>query len=238
LLTNSETQSFPDNLPPLWRELLKDEVEKGYFKNLTSFLKTEYKAGKKIYPPRPKILRALQLVDYSDVKVVILGQDPYHGDGQATGLSFAVPDQLQPKPPSLINIFKEIEADIGFHWNRKDSELTGWAKQGVLLLNAVLSVRRSQAFSHQNQGWEIFTDTIIQKLNQREHGMIFLLWGSAAQKKACLVTNRQHFILKCAHPSPLSAHRGFIGCKHFSRANRILQEDLHVEPIDWTRIDA
>lgn len=217
--------------------LLEMEADKPYFKTLCQFLKTEYSKAKQVFPAREKILRALQLVDYADVRIVILGQDPYHGPEQAVGLCFAVPNQLQPKPPSLINIFQELKSDVGLAWNRSDSELTGWAAQGVLLLNTVLTVQNGQPLSHRNKGWEIFTDRIISLLSEREEPLIFILWGSAAQSKIPMIDHR-HFILKAPHPSPLSAHRGFLGCKHFSKANQILKEKLKRAEIDWAKINA
>jgi uracil-DNA glycosylase len=228
-------QRFPDNLPHGWKELLAPIAKESYFSKLADFLKREYMAKKNIYPAQQNILRALQLVDYQNVRVVILGQDPYHGAGQAMGLSFAVPNSLRLKPPSLQNIFKEIESDLNIKVPAGESELTGWAGQGVLLLNAVLTVRANQAFSHRDQGWEIFTDQIIQALNQRTEPIVFLLWGSPAQKKSALITNPQHSILTAPHPSPLSAHRGFLGCKHFSKTNAILKKWGH-PPIDWSKI--
>jgi len=173
-------------------------------------------------------------VDYPDVKVVILGQDPYHGDGQAIGLSFAVPNSLRLKPPSLQNIFKEIASDLGVSMNLSHSDLSGWVSQGVLLLNSVLTVRKDQAFSHRGKGWEIFTDKVISLLNDRLEPIVFLLWGAAAQKKVELISNSQHFILKSAHPSPLSAHNGFFGSRHFSQTNKILQ-DLNLGAINWSK---
>ncbi len=227
---------FPDNLPEGWRELLKREAEEPYFKKLIQFLKAEYQKKTPIYPRRDRIMRALQMVDYPKVRVVILGQDPYHGAGQAIGLCFAVPNELKPKPPSLMNIFKEIEADTGSKVNPGDSELTGWASQGVLLLNTVLTVRHSQAFSHRDKGWEVFTDKIIGLLSQREDPMVFILWGSAAHSKQNLIDTKKHFVLKAAHPSPLSAYKGFFGCKHFSQANQILQK-LGKPAIDWSQVN-
>ncbi len=236
----SQTQKrFPENLPAGWRNILQDEAHKPYFKLLTQFLKTEYGSKRKIYPPREKVLRALQMIDYHDVRVVILGQDPYHGAHQAIGLCFAVPDSLSPKPPSLGNIFKEMEKDIAdFKWDRKSSELTGWAEQGVFLLNTVLTVRANEAFSHRNQGWETFTDRIISLLSDRNDPIVFLLWGAAAQKKKELINAARHTILAAAHPSPLSAHNGFFGCQHFSKVNTILTQKYQTTPIDWSRINA
>ncbi len=235
--TQAECKKFPDNLPIGWKEKLSSEANEDYFKNLCLFLKIEKSQKKKIFPQSDKILRALQLVDYNNVKVVILGQDPYHGPDQAVGLSFAVPNELTPKPPSLLNIFKEIESDIGTSWNRKDSELTGWADQGVLLLNTVLTVVSGQPLSHRNKGWEVFTDKIINILNEREKPMVFILWGSSAQAKQSLIDTKKHFVLKSAHPSPLSAHRGFFGSKPFSKANKVLADSLHETPIDWAKIN-
>ena len=230
----SEITHFPNNLPLGWRARLKSEADKKYFKALTQFLLNEYKQKQDIFPPRDLVLKALQSLDYDDVKVLILGQDPYHGPGQAIGLSFAVPNDLTPKPPSLMNIFKEIASDLKVEMRGKGSNLSGWVDQGVLLLNTVLTVRASQAFSHRDKGWENFTDHIIGLLNEREEPVIFLLWGAAAQKKKALITNSRHFILESAHPSPLSAHRGFMGSKPFSRINKILSEKLGKKAIDWT----
>ena len=228
-------KSFPDNLPPSWRGLLAQEKDQEYFKKLTRFLLTEYQAKRKIYPERQWVLRALQAVDYDQVKVVILGQDPYHGEGQAIGLSFGVPNDLFPKPPSLGNIFKELESDLGTKITKERSDLTGWAEQGVLLLNTVLTVRHGQAFSHQDAGWQNFTDRVISRLNERKKSVIFILWGASAQKKKLLITGRQHFILESPHPSPLSASRGFFGSKPFSKVNKILTEKLKQAPIDWSK---
>lgn len=226
------SERFPNHLPPRWKALLSPEKEKDYFRELSHFLNEEHRNGETIYPPKPLIFRALQSVDYDQVKVVILGQDPYHGASQALGLCFGVPEELRPKPPSLMNIYKEISSDLGLDMTRAGSELTGWAAQGVLLLNTVLTVRASQAFSHRDKGWEHFTDRIIELLNERKSPMIFLLWGAAAQKKKALLTNSIHRILEAPHPSPLSASRGFFGCRHFSKANELLRELGH-EPIQW-----
>jgi uracil-DNA glycosylase len=231
-------KSFPDNLPPSWRRHLSAELNQDYFKKLSTFLRQEYQQKKKIYPERQWILRALQLVDYDAVRVVILGQDPYHGEGQAIGLSFGVPNELSPKPPSLMNIFKELKSDLGVEIPLGQSDLTGWADQGVLLLNAVLTVRHSQAFSHREAGWEQFTDCVIRKLNEREAPVIFILWGAAAQRKKALITNSRHFILESPHPSPLSASRGFFGSRPFSKANEILERKMGQKPIEWSRISS
>ncbi len=229
--------TFPNNLPPGWKKRLSAEKEKPYFRTLATFLKGEYAGRKTVYPARANVLRALQAVDYDAVKVVILGQDPYHGAGQAIGLSFAVPNELRLKPPSLQNIFKEIESDLKLSMKGKGTDLSGWVDQGVLLLNSVLTVRASEAFSHRNQGWETFTDLVIRDLNEREEPVIFVLWGSAAQRKRELITHKRHRILESAHPSPLSAHRGFFGSRPFSKINEILKE-LGRETIDWSRTTA
>ena len=229
-------RNFPENLPPGWKLCLEGESSKPYFKNLTKFLNSQYESRKPIFPSRENILRALQAVDYPDVKVVLLGQDPYHGDGQAIGLCFGVPNTISPKPPSLVNVFKEVESDLGITIDRVQSDLTGWAAQGVLLLNTVLTVERGKAFSHRNQGWETFTDMIISRLNERKDPIIFILWGSAAQRKKELLTHPIHFILESPHPSPLSAYRGFFGSKPFSKANRILREKMGKAEIEWGRV--
>ncbi len=232
MATTTTENAFPNNLPDGWRAQLKDERDKEYFTKLTSFLRSEYKSGQTIFPPRDRVLRALQSLDYDAVRVVILGQDPYHGPGQAIGLSFAVPNTLTPKPPSLVNIFKEIESDLGKKVDRASSELTHWTAQGVLLLNTVLTVRRAQAFSHRAQGWENFTDRIIRNLNERTDPIVFILWGAPSRKKKELITGKQHRIIESAHPSPLSAHNGFFGSRPFSRANALLAE-MGKPPIDW-----
>lgn len=227
--------SFPENLPSAWRECLAPEKDKPYFQSLTRFLKEEYSKGEVIYPARDYVLRALQSLDLPKVRVVILGQDPYHGAGQAIGLSFAVPNELSPKPPSLQNIFKEIESDLGVSIPKKFSDLSGWVEQGVLLLNSVLTVRANQAFSHRDQGWEMFTDEVIRAIDRHGDRVVFLLWGSAAQKKKFLLTSGKHFTLESPHPSPLSAHRGFLGNKHFSKTNEFLVKTGR-KPIDWSRV--
>jgi uracil-DNA glycosylase len=227
--------SFPNNLPPVWKEklaTLKDEI---FFRDLTRFLKSEYHAKKVIFPDRKNVLRALQCVDLPQVKVVILGQDPYHGLGQAIGLSFAVPNELKPKPPSLKNIFKEIESDLKVKLPANESDLSGWVLQGVLLLNTVLTVESGQPLSHRDQGWEIFTDRILTLLNERKKPIVFVLWGSHAQKMKAKIDLSRHAVLESAHPSPLSAHRGFLGSKVFSKINQLLVK-FHETPIDWTCI--
>jgi len=211
-----------------WDKVLEGEFDKEYYLKLREFLKEEYRT-KVIYPDMHNIFNSLKLTSYEDVKVVILGQDPYHGKGQAHGLAFSVQKGV-PKPPSLLNIFKELKDDLGYpipgHGN-----LESWARQGVLLLNTVLTVREGQANSHQGKGWEIFTDTVIVHLSKREDPVIFLLWGAPAGKKEALIDER-HRVLKSVHPSPLSAHRGFFGSRPFSRTNDILR-DMGKEPIDW-----
>jgi uracil-DNA glycosylase len=206
-------------IEPSWHELLKDEFEKEYFVNLKNFLKSE-KENYTIYPPGSKIFSAFNHTPVDKVKVVIIGQDPYHGAGQANGLCFSVSDGIK-QPPSLVNIFKELQADLGIAMP-KSGNLEKWADQGVLLLNATLTVRANQAGSHQKRGWEEFTDTVIKRIAEKKTGLIFLLWGKFAQDKAQLIDAQKHFILKAAHPSPFSAHNGFLGSKHFSKTNEIL----------------
>lgn len=218
-----------------WDVLLQDELEKPYYQALRRFLAAEYQSGP-VYPDKNDIFNALKYTTYSSVRAVILGQDPYHGAGQAHGLCFSVKKGVAP-PPSLVNIFKEIRDDVGINNLGKHGELTHWAKQGVLLLNTVLTVRDGQAGSHRGKGWEKFTDSVIRLLNLREDPIVFLLWGAQAEKKRELITNPCHLILSCAHPSPLSASRGFFGCRHFSRTNAFLQD--HGFPgIDWSIDDA
>lgn len=219
-----------DFLGEHWKPLLEKEFSKPYFENIRQFLRAELQQGHCFFPPKDKVFRAFKLVDYPEVRVVILGQDPYHGQGQANGLSFAVQQGLQ-APPSLQNIFKEIESDIG-KGRPQRTDLEHWAKQGVLLLNTVLTVRENTAFSHRNKGWEQFTDRVIQILNESKHPIIFLLWGAAAHTKSSMITNHIHKILKAPHPSPLSAHRGFFGCKHFSKVNEILKS-MNEKEIQW-----
>lgn len=212
-----------------WKEKLTDEFEKDYFRQLVNFVKDEY-STKRIYPPGPFIFSAFDSCPFNNAKVVILGQDPYHEPGQAHGLCFSVQDGT-PYPPSLVNIFKEIETDLGIPTPRS-GELTRWAKQGVLLLNATLTVRAHQAGSHQNKGWEQFTDAVIHRLAEGSEHIVFILWGSYAQKKGAFIDTNKHLVLKSAHPSPLSAYRGFFGNKHFSKANQYLVAHGK-EPIQW-----
>lgn len=216
-----------------WQSLLGDQFDQPYMESLREFLLAEKRAGKRIYPPGPQMFAALDLVPVEQVQVVIIGQDPYHGPNQAMGLSFSVPKD-QPLPPSLRNMYTEIQQDLGqpFDLGQASGDLTHWAQQGVLLLNAVLSVEHAQAASHQGKGWEQFTDALVQRLSNRREGLIFMLWGSYAQKKAAQVAADRHHLLKAPHPSPLSAHRGFFGCRHFSAANRLLQQQGQA-PIQW-----
>ncbi len=213
-----------------WDVLLAPQFQSDAYRQLRQFLIQEYRT-KKIYPDMYDIFNALKLTAYQDVKCVILGQDPYHGEGQAHGLSFSVRKGIQP-PPSLVNIFKEIYDDLGIDNRGTHGELTAWAKQGVLLLNAALTVRAGQANSHRGMGWEQVTDSIISLLNQRAQPVVFILWGGNARAKASLITAPQHLILQCPHPSPLSAYHGFFGCKHFSKTNAFLQQN-NMTPIDW-----
>jgi len=222
------------DLPAGWHPILQNEVSEPYFAELMRFLDQESAAGARIYPPRQWIFRALDAVPYEKVRVVILGQDPYHGDGQAIGLSFGVPNTLKPKPPSLKNIFKELQSDLGIALDPMRTDLLGWARQGVLLLNTVLTVRADQAFSHRDKGWERFTDQVIRALDARPDPIVFVLWGAAAQKKKQLIQSPHHAVLESAHPSPLSASRGFFGCRHFSQINEIIKESGHPE-IDWSQ---
>lgn len=213
-----------------WDELLKDEFSKEYYLNLREFLKSEY-SSRKIYPDMNNIFNALKSTDYNDVKAVILGQDPYHGENQAHGLCFSVQKGVMP-PPSLVNIFKEQQSDLGIVQPKGFGQLSDWTKQGVLLLNTVLTVRAGMANSHKGKGWEILTDRIIEILNQRDNPMVFLLWGANARSKKKLITSKQHLVLETVHPSPLSAYNGFFGCKHFSKTNEFLVQN-NMTPIDW-----
>ena len=217
------------NLGKDWDDILADEWQKPYYLELRKFLKQEY-STQTVYPNMEDIFNALKLTSFKDTKVVIIGQDPYHGFGQAHGLCFSVKKGVVP-PPSLKNIYKELKSDMGFEIP-SHGELTSWAKQGVLLLNNVLTVREGLPNSHKGKGWEIFTDRVIGKLNKKETPVVFLLWGANAQKKAEILTNPKHFKLMTVHPSPLSASRGFLGCRHFSKTNEILLKN-HIDPINW-----
>lgn len=212
-----------------WNDLLKEEFTKLYFLKLRGFLAEEYQ-NKVIFPPQEEIFESLRLTPYQDVKVVIIGQDPYHQINQAHGLAFSV--KCDKYPPSLKNIFKEIQSEYKTPYPQTGN-LSSWAKQGVLLLNTVLTVRENEANSHQGKGWEIFTDRIIELLNQKEEPIIFLLWGNYAQKKEALIDTSKHFVLKSAHPSPLSAYHGFFGCNHFLKVNQLLKE-MNKKEIDFT----
>ncbi|MDE7364292.1 MAG: uracil-DNA glycosylase, partial [Ruminococcus sp.] len=214
-----------------WDEILKGEFEKDYYVALKQKLISEYK-NYQIFPGMYDIYNAMKLTSYDDVKCVIIGQDPYHGEGQAHGLSFSVRKGIAP-PPSLVNIFKEIRDDVGVNNLGKHGDLTKWAENGVLLLNSVLTVRANQARSHKGLGWEEFTTDVIKILNQREKPMVFMLWGGDAKAKQKFITNPNHCVLKSAHPSPLSAYNGFFGCKHFSQANEFLKAHGMSE-IDWS----
>lgn len=211
-----------------WDQVLKNEFKQEYFKKLGIFVKQEYK-NKQIFPPYENIFDALRFTDYDKVKVVILGQDPYHGLGEAHGLSFSVRQGVK-MPPSLLNIFKELESDLGIKRNKTD--LTDWAKEGVLLLNSIMTVQKDKPLSHKDKGWEIFTDNIIRYLNQRKQPVVFILWGSFARSKKILITNPIHKIIESPHPSPLSAHRGFFGSKPFSKTNIFLKSIGQTE-IKW-----
>lgn len=217
------------NLENDWDELLKDEFEKGYYLDLRQFLIEEYK-NTTVYPNMYDIFTALKHTSYKGTKVLILGQDPYHGENQAHGLAFSVQPGVK-TPPSLLNMYKELKEDLGC-FIPNNGYLMPWADQGVLLLNTALTVRAHEANSHSNKGWEIFTDRIITLLNNRKDPVIFVLWGGNARKKKALINNKVHYILEAPHPSPLSANRGFFGCKHFSKLNSILKE-LGKKPIDW-----
>ena len=214
-----------------WDALMAPEAEQEYYKNLRVFLKKEYLySSASIFPEMNSIFNAFKYTPYEDVRAVILGQDPYHGAGQAHGLCFSVKKGVQ-KPPSLVNIFKELQSDLGIE-PANHGELTQWAQNGVMLLNSVLTVREGVAGSHRGKGWEIFTDKAISLLNERESPVVFLLWGGYARAKKSLITNKRHLVLECAHPSPLSAYNGFFGCKHFSKCNDFLRS-IGKEEINW-----
>jgi uracil-DNA glycosylase len=213
-----------------WKDLLQEEKQKQYFQDLLSFIERERQSGKTIYPQNSEIFSALSLCPFEQLKVVIIGQDPYHGPGQAHGLCFSVRTGVRP-PPSLKNIFKELFSDLAIE-PKSDGDLSAWAKQGVLLLNSVLSVEANRPASHANLGWETFTDKIISQINLHKHRIVYLLWGAYAQKKGALIDRNQNLILQAAHPSPFSAHSGFFGCKHFSQCNKYLSEN-GLSPIQW-----
>ncbi|XP_065807094.1 uracil-DNA glycosylase-like isoform X1 [Labrus bergylta] len=220
----------PPGFGESWREGLSAEFGKSYFKQLMRFVSEERKRHN-VYPPAEHVFTWTQMCDIKDVKVVILGQDPYHGPKQAHGLCFSV-KQPVPPPPSLENMYKELVSDIEGFQHPGHGDLTEWAKQGVLLLNAVLTVRAHQANSHKDKGWERFTDAVVQWLSNNREGLVFMLWGAYAQKKGAAINRKRHHVLQAVHPSPLSAHRGFFGCKHFSKANELLQQSGK-SPVDW-----
>jgi len=227
---------------PSWLPLLEVEFEQAYMGELRAYLADRKKKRAVVFPHSSLWFNAFTLTPKEDVKVVILGQDPYHGPGQAHGLSFSVPEGV-PLPPSLLNIYKEIDADLGGDLSddsqhlvtRRQGCLTGWAEQGVFLLNSVLTVEQGQAAAHQGRGWETFTDAVIARLSEERTNLVFLLWGSYAQKKGQVIDSKKHLVLKCPHPSPLSAHRGFLGCQHFSKANNYLLENGQ-KAVDWFRV--
>ncbi len=228
------TQQKPGQLHPSWLAVIGDELEKPYMLALRHFLKEEKAAGKVIFPPSPMIFNAFNHTPFDKVRVVIIGQDPYHGQDkgqpQAHGLSFSVPNGIAP-PPSLVNIFKEIASDLNIKMSR-NGDLTPWADQGVLLLNATLTVEQAKAGAHQGKGWEAFTDAAIATLNKHRQGLVFVLWGSYAQKKGAFIDEKKHLVLKSVHPSPLSAHRGFFGNRQFSTINQYLIQQGQT-PINW-----
>jgi uracil-DNA glycosylase len=213
-----------------WKKALESEFNKPYFLHIVHFLKTEKNIGKIIYPPGGLIFNAFEMSPFEKTKLILLGQDPYHGPGQAHGLSFSVPDGIRP-PPSLLNIFKELNTDIGLAIPGTGN-LSSWATQGVLLLNAYLTVEAKKPMSHSQIGWGEFTDTVIQKLSYVKQNLVFLLWGKFAQEKQVLIDETKHLVLKAAHPSPYSADKGFFGCRHFSKSNEYLMKN-GIDPIDW-----
>ena len=226
----SPSVSRPAPVGDSWRAHLDEEFQKPYMNDLRQFLKSQYSAGKKIFPSKDKYFAAFNLTPFDQVKVVILGQDPYHGAGQAHGLCFSVP-QGQAIPPSLVNIYKELKSDLNIDPVRHGN-LESWAKQGVLLLNSVLTVEEGRAAAHQGKGWENFTDQVIRKLNEKREHLVFILWGAYAQKKAAFVDRKKHLVIESPHPSPLSSHRGFFGSKPFSQANTYLGKQ-GISPINW-----
>ncbi|HEY8191433.1 MAG TPA: uracil-DNA glycosylase [Alphaproteobacteria bacterium] len=221
-------------LDPGWMNVIGGEFDQPYMKALKEFLQQEKTTGHIVYPKGDDIFNALNITPFDKVEVVILGQDPYHGADQAHGLAFSVRAGIKP-PPSLVNIYKEIQSEFGVEMPRK-GDLTGWARQGVLLLNATLTVQAERAGSHQGRGWEQFTDAVIRALNDRGDHIVFMLWGSYAQKKGAFIDRKEHLVLEAPHPSPLSAHRGFLGCGHFKKANDYLAQHGR-KPIDWTAVE-
>lgn len=228
------TSSSPIKLDPGWRSVVGSEFDQSYMKALKEFLQQEKAAGHVVYPKGGDIFNALNITSFDTVEVVILGQDPYHGPDQAHGLAFSVRAGIK-LPPSLVNIYKEIESEFGVKMPRR-GDLTGWARQGVLLLNATLTVQAQCAGSHQGRGWEQFTDAVIRALNDRGETIVFMLWGSYAQKKGAFIDSTKHLVLQAPHPSPLSAHRGFFGCGHFKKANDYLTQHGR-KPVDWTAVE-
>lgn len=225
------TEKRDIQLEESWLNLLKPQFEQEYMLSLRKFLMTRKQHRAVIYPPGPQIFNALNSTPFDQVRVVILGQDPYHGPGQAHGLCFSVMPGVK-TPPSLANIYREIQSDLGIDMPHHGC-LQSWSEQGVLLLNAVLTVERGQAGSHQGKGWETFTDEVVRLLNDKTQGLVFMLWGSYAMKKGSMIDRKRHLVLTAPHPSPLSAHRGFLGCKHFSAANDYLEKQQK-QPIDWS----
>lgn len=223
-------------IEPGWKEILKDEFKKDYFLQIVTWLKTEKISGRVIYPPGSLIFNAFEQTPFDKVKVVLIGQDPYHGPGQAMGLSFSVPAGVKP-PPSLQNMFKEIESDLGIRMPSNFGDLTAWARQGVLLLNASLTVRANEPNSHSKIGWAEFTDAVIRTISEKKENVVFLLWGRFAQEKQPLIDETKHYVLKAAHPSPFSADKGFFGCRHFSKTNNLLVQN-GIDPIDWRLNDS
>jgi|TARA_B100001057_G_scaffold485706_1_gene565779 uracil-DNA glycosylase len=214
-----------------WQDVIGEEKQKGYFKEMMSFVEAERSSGKVVFPPKKEVFNAFKATKFSDTKVVILGQDPYHGPNQAHGLCFSVKPGIKP-PPSLVNIYKELASDIDGFEIPNHGYLQSWAEQGVLMLNTVLTVEQGKAHSHAKSGWEIFTDRVIEAIDQYHTGTIFVLWGAHAQKKGRFINRNKHQVLSGPHPSPLSAHRGFFGCRHFSKVNAILA-NKQSSPIDW-----
>jgi uracil-DNA glycosylase len=222
-------------IPSSWKKVLADQLEGASFEKLSTFLKNEENEGHRIHPDAGNVFCAFRSTDYEKVKVVLIGQDPYHGESQAIGLSFAVPNSLRKKPPSLKNLFKELQTDLNCSLSGEQSDLTGWADQGVLLLNTLLTVRRGEPLSHADSGWTEFTTAVLDALNRREKGIVFLLLGGHAAKFRHRIDTTRHRIIEAPHPSPLSAYRGFFGSRIYSRTNDALR-DLGLEPIDWEKI--
>ena len=226
-----QTRFMDVKIEPSWKAILQDEFRKEYFQNITEWIKTERLSGKTIYPAGQHIFNAFEQTPFDRVKVVLIGQDPYHNPGQAHGLSFSVQEGIKP-PPSLVNIYKEIYSDLGLRLNPSYGNLTQWAQQGVLLLNAALTVRANEPGSHAKIGWAQFTDAVIQTISVKKSNVVFLLWGRFAQEKQILIDDRKHCVLKAAHPSPFSVEKGFYGCRHFSKTNEYLVKH-GIDPIDW-----